>query len=357
MCDRYKELTEIPRKDMHEIEKNYFIFYDVDNTPYVHHELFPRSLAAVEGQFAGQNLLRIDKQTPPPCITTLLRKYDDKRFKTLLHQASNSLRVTLCEFPCVPTIHNTVSAAIIHVKYTFGMLPFYRRHMIFMNLTSPFEIIGMSSNLMYAGSDEKDMLFTVSIAWDKHFQKRRDWEDATDLPRGYMSFTPDRADTQRVAVNEYSGEVVANPNLAASVPEHAPNADTAPPLPPPPPPPPPAAAVPGEPVLPAPLAEPADVQAAAGGSVAALGQSNSGFQKRQLQAAADPGFHETESEPPAPPEPEHILKKSKNPLISEYHHGWIDDMVLINIGIRDADSAILHVPMRKIVECMEICSR
>ncbi|KAK7202903.1 hypothetical protein BZA70DRAFT_291712 [Myxozyma melibiosi] len=396
---KYTELTELPRNDLHPIEKNYFIFYDAENKPLVHHEFKPRSMTTLDSEFTGRNLLRIDKQTPPACITNLLKKFSDKRFKTLLHQSSNALRVTLCEFPCVPTIHNTVEAAIIHVKYSFDMVPYYKRYMVFMNLTSPYEIVGVSSSLMYAGSDERDMLFTVSMAWDKHFQKRREWEDASDLPAGYVpwsaSLTAATYSQMQVSPEALAAAGLADPNapiVPAVVPAAAPVApvtdggfmpmaqgmpaeaakapsnfrlrkrqapaagfDAPAPVA--------QAPVAAAPVAPAPVAPapvaPAAVPAGAAPDIAAIAAGTGPDLTRQGKeiTLADEANHETIDEPPAPPEPEHIAKKSKNPLISEYHHGWIDDMLLINIGIRDFDSAIMHVRMRDVVECMQVCSR
>ncbi|KAK9234191.1 hypothetical protein V1525DRAFT_350632 [Lipomyces kononenkoae] len=236
---RYSGLNELPRHDIHEIEKNWFILYDETNEEYVHHDIDPRSISK---SLNGSNIVQARTQELPSCMKSLLKdfsKIDDAANE--YHQATNSLRVTMCGFPCIPTVHNTVLVSLIHIKYKNVLELFYRRYAIVMNVTAPFDIIGRTNNLMFAGLDESTMLYTVSMVWDKSFNIR-----------------PERNHTD-----------------------------------------------------------------------ASQGTSDGEF--------TDGG-------------------KWQNHLEDPYYHGWIDDTVMINIGVDDLDAAVLHVPMRDVLDCIVLCN-
>ncbi|KAK9364909.1 hypothetical protein V1509DRAFT_677178 [Lipomyces kononenkoae] len=209
---RYSNLTELPREDLRAL------LYDENNEEYVHHHIMPRSISKGVN---GSNILSASAQELPGCMQSALQDFSKSKDEANdYHQATNSLRVTMCEFPCVPTIHNTVL------------------------------IIGRTNNLMFAGLDEQMMLYTVSMIWDKSFHARPEWSDATA-----------------------HGAIQAN--------------DT------------------DEYVY----------------------DSSSTDSKMQ----------------------------SRNKLADEYYHGWIDDTVMINIGVDDRDAAVLHAPMRDVLDCILLC--
>ncbi|KAK9364924.1 hypothetical protein V1509DRAFT_634771, partial [Lipomyces kononenkoae] len=174
---RYKVLTELPRPEYNEIEKNWFLMWDDLNVGYVQHEIEHRSVSLLLGSQSQQ----VNIATPPEmpkCVASLKKKLDGVVHGNDIHQATNSLRVTLCDFPCIPTIHNTVIVELMHLKYKNGYEIFYRRYAIIMNATAPFNIIGRTGNLMYAGADERTMLYTVSITWDhEHYRDHEDWNE------------------------------------------------------------------------------------------------------------------------------------------------------------------------------------
>ncbi|KAK9374027.1 uncharacterized protein V1513DRAFT_447042 [Lipomyces chichibuensis] len=244
---RYSNLTELRRDDMREIEKNWLLLYDENNEEYVHHDITPRYISKGVN---GSNILPVPAQELPQCMRSPLRDFSKTEDAVNeYHQATNSLRVTMCEFPCVPTIHNTVLVSLMHIKYKNVYELFYRRYAIIMNATAPFEIIGRTNNLMFAGLDEQTMLYTVSMVWDKSSNARPEWNDAT------------------------------------------------------------------------------------GNSVI---QANDSEYAEDSSRTKDYG-------------------KSWNELADGYYHRWIDDTVMINVGVNDCDAAVLHVPMRDVLDCIVVC--
>ncbi|KAK9322985.1 hypothetical protein V1517DRAFT_338347 [Lipomyces orientalis] len=251
---RYANITELPRDDKAEVEKNWVLLYDETNVEYVHHQINPRSISRADN---GKNILGRQPIDPPQCMKSLLKDFSKtKHAANVYHQATNSLRVTMCDYPCEPSIHNTVLVSVVHIKYKNIYELFYRRFAIITNVTAPFDIIARSNNLMFAGLDEKTMLYTVSMAWDRSFKTRPDANRRRDAV----------ADTDHAANN------------------------------------------------------------------------------------AEPAGNDSQDD-----EPSRAASKA-NKLVDDYYHGWINDVVMINIGVNDRDAAVLHVSMRDVLDCIVLCS-
>ncbi|KAK7205600.1 hypothetical protein BZA70DRAFT_278526 [Myxozyma melibiosi] len=180
---RYKKLTELTRPVLSEVEKNWFVMYDEKNVGWIQHDTNRRTVSLLDPPPAKKKgalpeVVNIGNKTPK-VVTSLIQTFKDKRTSANdLHQASNTLRVTLCDFPCIPTIHNTVIVEILHVKYKNFYELFYRRFAVIMNATAPFDIIGRTGSLHYAGVDEKTMVYTVSMIWDsQHYARHEPWDE------------------------------------------------------------------------------------------------------------------------------------------------------------------------------------
>ncbi|KAK9383770.1 uncharacterized protein V2V93DRAFT_362690 [Kockiozyma suomiensis] len=180
---RYKVLTELTRPSLSEIEKNWFVIYDEKNTGWIQHDTHHRTISLLDPPPAAKKddlpVVSNIANPSPKIVTSLIKTFKDK--KTMandLHQASTSLRVTLCDFPCIPTIHNTVLVELLHVKYKNYYELFYRRFAVIMNATAPFDIIGRTGPLHYAGVDEQTMIYTVSMVWDHlHYPSHEPWDE------------------------------------------------------------------------------------------------------------------------------------------------------------------------------------
>ncbi|KAK9490749.1 hypothetical protein V1508DRAFT_252784 [Lipomyces doorenjongii] len=241
---RFANLTALPRESpLAEIEKNYLLLFDEKDDIFVHHEIGDRSFTAMSD--VGMRNLGVYAPTPE-CILTLRKTFaQPDSQKMMIHQATNSLRVTLCEYPCEPTLDNTVLISIMHVKYERFLDVYYRRYLVVMNATAPFHILARSSNLMYAGTDERHMVYSVALEWDhSHYRRRR--------------------------------ESLDNP----------PNA----------------------------------------------------VEKREESSLAK-------------------LTPDTNNLVNDYYHGWLDDTVLISLGLNDKESAFIHVKASQLLDCLELCPK
>ncbi|KAK9235100.1 hypothetical protein V1525DRAFT_410965 [Lipomyces kononenkoae] len=279
---RYKELTELPRPEYSEIEKNWFLMWDEVHVGYVQHDTEQRSVSLLQGQRSKQVNIA---QPAPECVLSLKKKLSGTNQGNDIHQATNSLRVTLCDFPCIPTIHNTVLIELMHVKYKNHYELFYRRYAIIMNATAPFNIIGRTGNLMYAGTDERAMLYTVSIAWDHdHHQDHEDWNESVHGGHWVLD-----------QIND----------------------------------------------------DPANDSAVLHKRATPAGSSDSVSPARNTST--------TQSPTAAAPAKQQEKQIPLNPFVNKYYHGWLDDMIMINIGINDNDSGVLHVRARDLLECMHVC--
>ncbi|KAK9371623.1 uncharacterized protein V1513DRAFT_455109 [Lipomyces chichibuensis] len=242
---RFGNLTVLPSATpLAEMEKTYQLLFDDKAEIFVHRGIGERSLTSISDYY-GMHNLAVDSLAPE-CILSL-GKYvpDPDRQKLTLEQATNSLRVTLCEYPCEPTLDNTVLMSIMHVKYVHLEEVYYRRYLVIMNATAPFGILARSSNLIYMGSDERATVFTVAMEWDhSHFRDRR---------KSFVN--PQKAVTKR---EEFA-----------------------------------------------------------------------------VNAAK--------------------LTPDMNSLVNDYYHGWLDDTVLISLGVNDQESAFTHINASQLLDCLEPC--
>ncbi|ODQ70676.1 hypothetical protein LIPSTDRAFT_112898 [Lipomyces starkeyi NRRL Y-11557] len=359
---RYQTLIELPRPDYNEVEKNWFLMWDEANIGHVQHESEHRSISALDAPPEKQ----VNIATPgiSKCVSAL--KHPMKKEKGQandVHQGTNSLRVTLCDFPCIPTIHNTVIIELLHLKYKNVYELFYRRYAIIMNATAPFNIIGRTGNLMYAGTDENVMLYSVSITWDHdHYREHDDWNEEvhgghkiSTLPdvsseneeemvtsdenissvskrgipakrhvRGTLD-SKSRANLQRrpTTAGEIEALVGNEGTTSVSAPAHI-NTTAS--------------------VLMTSTQLPVATTQAHSESTASSRQSES----PPWSQSADDGLATVSG---ATSTPEH----AQNSLVNKYYHGWLDDMIMIGIGINDRESGVLHVRARDILECIHVC--
>ncbi|KAJ8101186.1 hypothetical protein POJ06DRAFT_90545 [Lipomyces tetrasporus] len=356
---RFKKLTELPRPDYNEIEKNWFLMWDESGIEYVQHETEDRSISAV----ALPHDKQINIATPgdQKCVTSLKRRLGRKGQANNIHQATNSLRVTLCDFPCIPTIHNTVIIELMHMKYMNRLELFYRRYAVIMNATAPFDIIGRTGNLMYAGTDENVMLYTVSMAWDhEHYRQHEDWNET--VHGGHWFFDEVEERERKIAeemsrtlnvenANEEQGQTTTEEKRETLRKRATPADDMD--------------------------VEIDDLDTSAASTSVATALSTSAVTVTRLSASSlgtslttsassttsSAASHSSTSRgtegKAAELKTTNSLPKSQsypqNPLVNKYYHGWLDDMIMISVGINDEDSGVLHVRARDMLECVHIC--
>ncbi|KAK9321887.1 hypothetical protein V1517DRAFT_325185 [Lipomyces orientalis] len=311
---RFKQLTELPRDHYGEVEKNWFLLYDEKDIDYVQHDIENRSISAVptvDTITSAHAVNFVQGETVPPCISSLKKEYKEKddQIRNDIHQGTNTLRVTLCEFPCIPTIHNTVLIEMFHIKYHSYLEVFYRRYVMLMNVTAPFEVIGRTNNLIYAGSDEKMMIYTVSMAWDHtNFRRHEPWSEGKYGGRAIWNAIEDQeAEEYENSINDFNGDAVASRRRD----------------------------------------EPDKSDSSTSALVDKAEQDSSAPVSTEEEAAARYPFLENVA-----------LRQNStytNPLVNEYYHGWIDDTIILNIGINDLESGIVHVKASDLLECVTVC--
>ncbi|KAK9431335.1 hypothetical protein V1505DRAFT_60602 [Lipomyces doorenjongii] len=353
---RFKTLTELPRPQYNEVEKNWFLMWDESNVEYVQHETEQRSISAVS--LPPEKQVNIATPGIQKCVSSLKKRLGRKQQANDIHQATNSLRVTLCDFPCIPTIHNTVIIELMHMKYQNKLELFYRRYAIIMNATTPFNIIGRTGNLMYAGTDENVMLYSVSMTWDhEHYQQHEDWNETV---HGGHWFFEEVEERERKMAHVMSGNMNG---------EDADETET------------------GEKrqrtLLHKRATPPDKVDTGVASESAANTLSSSAVTVSILSTASLSTSLTTSgstvisssasSQPTAPPAPKNkavdsllhpLMAKrpiegqsfTQNPLVNRYYHGWLDDMIMINIGINDEDAGVLHIRARDMLECIHVCN-
>ena len=178
------------------VEKNFFLFWDKDNMPYVHSNLWPRRSFArldVDGTL-GNDLAPEAARRDQVCMAKHM-PYVVSRHETV-RQASNALAITLCkraDATCRPTDGNTYNMHIFHHRLHYDGHPVYEPYVLLFQRTAPFAVHAISQrsfwvrgraglsaesgSRQYAGRAHEipeghtERLSIVSMSWKTHGQK------------------------------------------------------------------------------------------------------------------------------------------------------------------------------------------
>ncbi|MCJ1353329.1 MAG: hypothetical protein MMC33_003314 [Icmadophila ericetorum] len=152
------ELTRNPPSTRSSIEKNWFLFFPPTGEAFIHYSIpDPRILTSGRtfAKLLGSGLTTTNLTDPfeNPCmvlphtpdaavLSSSPGRFDDGEW----HQATPSLRLVLCERPCLPTAQNTVFISLVHRKHqNYLFLPLrYERYFYVWASTPPFRSIGIS---------------------------------------------------------------------------------------------------------------------------------------------------------------------------------------------------------------------
>lgn len=181
--------TELQRPPpLGEVEKNWFLFWDSDNVKYVHYDITPqRAFARLNGDgSAGEDLARHTGGHDAACLARYLpdmtapfAALHQPGFHESIHQATNSLSVTLCrraDAGCVPDDTNTFIFAVIHHKIYRDFHSVYEPYVVVFRQRAPFEMFAVSSRPVWISGretvrgsggrgDTTEMFYVTSIAW------------------------------------------------------------------------------------------------------------------------------------------------------------------------------------------------
>ncbi|RMZ81619.1 hypothetical protein DV736_g6650, partial [Chaetothyriales sp. CBS 134916] len=169
------------------IEKNYFLFWDVDGQAFAHqetkrdHRTFAK-LNTTDGM-VGENLAPFAAEHDARCLAQLMPEINLETKLEYIHQSTNSLLVTLCKRSdphCQRTTENTFVFFLFNKK-SFYMHGMYEPYIMLFKQTSPFEVYAVSQKSLWyngrgrpEGEWQKDtwrphgqteLLFTTSMSW------------------------------------------------------------------------------------------------------------------------------------------------------------------------------------------------
>ncbi|KAK9460416.1 uncharacterized protein V1516DRAFT_403345 [Lipomyces oligophaga] len=281
---RYPTYTELTRPlPLSEIDKNFIMYFDLNNEAYVAHDLSPKQvISSVE-----RPVLNV-ADGKSNCIADLTEE------NVHAHQATTALRVTLCAFPCIPTEENTVLIAIVHNKYESPKYPdvLYRRYLIVMNPNPPFNILARSRHLVFTGVNSNNFIFAVSLAWDFSKRTRPSWKEYEAKFAENDSASMKRRKAKRSIVGASQKLIERREEKPTTAKKGS-----------------------SDPDAPMAWAQIADVDQM--------------IHKMPLQYS--------------------------NPIASDFFHGWLDDVIMVNYGVADQESASFHSTARQLLECLIPC--
>lgn len=221
------------------VEKNWFLFWDSDNVHYVHYDMTPRRAFArlsgdgsVGDEDLGQHTAARDTACLArflPDITETAGRPHGPAFHESLHQATNSLSVTLCRRAdpgCVPDDSNTFIFAVVHHKVYRDFHSVYEPYVVVFRQRAPFEMFAVSSRPLWVSgrqtvpggggggglagaskADTTEMFYVTSIAWKTKGLKYHGYVD--DVM--FLAFGIE--DERAAGIDVQAGSVLANLGL------------------------------------------------------------------------------------------------------------------------------------------------
>ena len=194
--DQFRVPTELQRPPPYNfMEKNYFLFWDKDQQMYVHHDIAPKrvftqlSYNGTVGPDLALQVAASDEKCMVKYMPTLTPPHET------LHQATNSLSITLCKRSdpaCQPSDSNTFIMTIFQHKKRFSDHLLYEPYVMLFQQAAPFAVHGITSKPFWIngrgkqgewkGEDKKIMnqtqfLYVTSLSWKSHGQKYHGYID------------------------------------------------------------------------------------------------------------------------------------------------------------------------------------
>ncbi|KAB5581033.1 hypothetical protein GE09DRAFT_460133 [Coniochaeta sp. 2T2.1] len=169
------------------IEKNWFVFWDRAGQIYAQYDIQPRSFARIaeDGSVVGgEDLAPAAQGKDGVCLERYMPTLADE--DESIHQATNSLAVTLCRRAdpgCIAEEGNTVVFTIFHKKTFRDYHATYEPYVVAFRQTAPFEVYAVGRKPLWvkgrgARSDgETEMVFVTSIGWKGRGQRYHGYLD------------------------------------------------------------------------------------------------------------------------------------------------------------------------------------
>lgn len=193
--NQFRVPTEVQRPPPYAlVEKNFFVFWDKNEQLYAHYDLVPKrvfSKLEYDGT-AGPDLAPAAAARDEKCIAKYIPKPNPDCES--VHQATNSLSITLCKRSdpaCKPDDSNTFIMSVFQYKKFYSYHSVYEPYVMLFEQAAPFAMHGISTKPFWISGrgkpgewtteervvDQTQMFYVTSLSWKKHGQKYHGYID------------------------------------------------------------------------------------------------------------------------------------------------------------------------------------
>ena len=183
-----------------DLEKNFFLFWDIQGELYVHFDIFPnRTFAQLSNNGSvGQDLAPLAAVNDSVCLAKYMPIISPHHES--IHQATNSLSITLCKRSdpdCAPNDVNTFIMTIFQHKTYYGFHAIYEPYVMLFQRIAPFPIHAVSQRPLwihgrgpftaatgavnwkgdYYPPGHSEMFYITSMSWKSHEQNYHGYID------------------------------------------------------------------------------------------------------------------------------------------------------------------------------------
>ncbi|KAF2153583.1 hypothetical protein K461DRAFT_286226 [Myriangium duriaei CBS 260.36] len=178
----FRGATEVQRPaPVGPIQKNFFFFFDSMNKAYIHHDIYPKRVFAeinFDGS-VGEDIAPAAYAHDEMCLAQYMPSVA-KEWESI-HQATNSLAITLCQRAdpgCQPNDNNTLIMSFMQHKKFHDFHGEYEPYLFLFKQTAPFELYAISRRPIWIAGRGPLTKETHSLLFD-FYQKGR------EIPKGH----------------------------------------------------------------------------------------------------------------------------------------------------------------------------
>ncbi|KAJ9497740.1 hypothetical protein H2202_006773 [Exophiala xenobiotica] len=158
------------------IQKNWFLFWDAEGQAHVHQDTYPNRTFTqlLPDGSVGPDLSIDAEETDMACLSEYFPKFREKRWENI-HQATNSLTITLCKRSdpsCSANDENTFIMTIFQHKTYFSYHPEYYPYVMLFRRTAPFAVHAISKKSLWVNGKVPLTNTTQSILLNGRVEKQ-----------------------------------------------------------------------------------------------------------------------------------------------------------------------------------------